>query len=379
MTELEQSQQKEIARLREENRLLRQKLDLVIRQLFGKKSERLDPAQLELLLSDLADADEPGKAEASGAPEELLEAVPDKSRRKRKTRERRVRVPEHLPVVETVIEPDAVKACPEAWRRIGEEVSAQLDYQPGHFQQLRTVRPKYVRHADRGTPPVIAGLPPKLIEGGIATAGLLTEITIRKYCDHLPLYRQEKIFDQRHDVGIPRQSMSRWMEAVADWLKPIYLHMRSEMFTAKCVGVDETPVKFLRPGSGKAQQGYLWTYKVVGGDTLFDWHDGRSHHCLETMVPENYHGVLQCDAYSAYRTFANKRGSDIELAGCWAHARRKFNDALEGGDSKQRAAWVLRQLQHLYRIESMLKDSRAGSPGCASRNAAAPVDRSSTG
>jgi transposase len=116
MTELERSQQKEIAHLREENRLLRQKLDLVIRQLFGKKSERLDPAQLELLLSDLGDADELGKDEASGAHEELLEAAPDKTRRKRKSHERRVRVPEHLPVVETIIEPDAVKACPDAWR-----------------------------------------------------------------------------------------------------------------------------------------------------------------------------------------------------------------------------------------------------------------------
>lgn len=150
-----------------------------------------------------------------------------------------MRVPEHLPVVETVIEPDAVKACPEAWRRIGEEVSVQLDYEPGRFLQLRTVRPKYVRHADRSAPPVIAELPPKLIEGGIATAGLLTEITIRKYCDHLPLYRQEKIFDQRHDIEIPRQSMSRWMEAVADWLKPIYLHMRGEMFVGDHFEVDE--------------------------------------------------------------------------------------------------------------------------------------------
>ncbi len=360
MTGLERSQQKEIARLREENRLLRQKLDLVIRQLFGKKSERLDPAQLELLLSDLGDADLPGKDETSSAHEELLEAAADKRRRKRKPRERRVRVPGHLPVVETVIEPDAVKACPEAWRRIGEEVSVQLDFEPGRFFRLVTIRPKYVRLADRSQPPVIADLPPKCIEGGIATPGLLTEITIRKYCDHLPLYRQEQIFDQRHDVGIPRQTMSRWMESVADWLKPIYQVMRDEMFTAHCVNVDETPVKFLQPGSGKAQQGYLWTYKVVGGDTLFDWHDGRSHHCLESMVPATFVGVLQCDAYSAYQTFADKRGADIELAGCWAHSRRKFHDALEVGDSKQRAAWILRQMQLLYRIEKELRESRAG-------------------
>lgn len=378
MTELEQRLTAEIAQLREENRLLRQKLDLVIRQLFGKKSERLDPAQLELLLSDLGDPDEPGKAEASSAHQELLEATPDKPRRKRESSGPRVRVPEHLPVVEKVIEPDAVKACPEAWRRIGEEVSVQLDFEPARFLQLRTIRPKYVRLAERNAPPVIAELPPKLIDSGIVTPGLLTEIIIGKYCDHLPLYRQEKIFDQRHGVRIPRQTMCRWVEAGADWLKPIYRQMREEMFTAACVHVDETPVKFLEPGSSKAQQGYLWAYKVESGDTLFDWHDGRGHGCLETMIPATYRGVLQCDAYGAYRTFADKRGDAIELAGCWAHARRKFYDALEAGDHEQRAAWIMRQLQHLYRIEAELRRSRAGPREHESKRAASSrpiVDR----
>ena len=154
--------------------------------------------------------------------------------------------------------------------------------------------------------------------------------------------------------------MGRWVEVVADWLKPIYQHMRDEMFAGDYVQADETPVKFLQPGSGKAQQGYLWTYKVPRGDTLFDWHDGRSHRCLESMVPTTFRGVIQCDGYGAYRTFARKRSDDIELAGCWAHARRKFYDALEAGDSEQRVAWVLRQLQHLYRIEGELRESRAG-------------------
>ena len=358
MTDLERSQQREIERLREENRLLRQKLELVIRQLFGKKSERLDPAQLELLLGDL---DEPKKAEASTAHEELLEAEPKPSRRKRGKGERRPRVPEHLPVVETVIEPEPVKACPEAWRRIGEEVSEQLDYEPGRFLRLRTVRPKYVRVADREAAPIIAELPPKLIEGGIATPGLLTHIVVGKYCDHLPLFRQESIYWHRHQVDLPRQTMVRWVEAVANWLKPIYQQMRLEMFACPYLEVDETPVKYLAPGTGKAQQGYLWTYRDPnGGDTLFDWHDGRGHQCLESMVPESFSGVIGCDGYGAYRTFARKRGDDVQLAGCWAHVRRKFYDAYQGGDSVQRAGWILRQIQLLYRIEKRLRESRAG-------------------
>jgi transposase len=360
MTELEQSQQKEIAQLREENRLLRQKLDLVIRQLYGSKSERLDPGQLELMLSE-----QDGPSGKDGAPAiSLLEESGDETgaqskNRRKSTGTRRPRIPGDLPVVEEIILPEPVKGCPEAWRRIGEEVSEQLDYEPGRFFRRRTVRPKYVRIANREAPPIIAKLPPKLVEGGIASPGLLTHIIISKYCDHLPLYRQEGIFSQRHKVEIPRQTMARWVEVVADWLRPVYEQMRREMFAGPYVEADETPIKYLEPGAGKAPQGYLWAYRVPGGDTLFDWHTGRGHGCLKSFIPENFAGVIQCDAFGAYRTFARGR-EGVRLAGCWAHARRKFYDAFETGESCNQSGWILRQIQHLYQIERALRKSRAG-------------------
>ncbi len=356
----EQSQQKEIARLREENRLLRQKLDLVIRQLYGSKSERLDPGQLELMLSE---EDVPSGKDGAPAISPLEEGGDETGAQPKGRREssgtRRPRIPEDLPVVEETILPEPVKGCPEAWRRIGEEVSERLDYEPGRFFRHRTVRPKYVRKANREAPPIIAQLPPKLVEGGIASPGLLSQIIIGKYCDHLPLYRQEGIFSQRHGVEIPRQTMARWVEAVADWVRPVYEEMCRGMFERSYIEVDETPVKYLEPGAGKAPQGYLWAYRAPGGDTLFDWHPGRSHECLKSFVPESFKGVLQCDAYSAYRTFAGKRDG-VLLAGCWAHARRKFNDALEGGEQLGQTAWIMRQIQNLYRIETKLRKSRAG-------------------
>ncbi len=356
MTELEQRLTEENARLREEVKLLNQKLDLVIRQLYGKKSERLDPAQLELMLSELDES--PGKSEASAAHIELVEAEPERKRRK-PADIRRPRIPENLPVVEVIILPEPVKGCPEAWRRIGEEVSEQLDYEPGRFFRRRSVRPKYVRIAKREAPPIIAELPPKLVEGGIASPGLLSQIVISKYCDHLPLYRQQQIFSQRHGVDIPRQTMARWVESVADWVRPVYEQMRREMFERSYIEVDESPIKYLEPGAGKAKQGYLWAYRVPGGDTLFDWHSGRGHECLKSFVPESFAGVIQCDAFVAYRTFARER-EGIMLAGCWAHARRKFHDALEGGEQLGRTAWIMRQIQNLYRVEKKLRESRAG-------------------
>lgn len=359
----------EVARLREENRLLREKLDIVLRQMFGKRSERLDPAQLELLLGAGDEAGEiaPGKPDAPAADEAPGAAEGGPKRRE----ERRPRLPDDLPIVETVIDPAPVKACPEAWRRIGEEVSEQLDYQPGRFQKLRTVRPRYVRLADRAAPPLVAGLPPKLVDSGIASPGLVTQILIAKYCDHLPLYRQEKIYESRHGVKLPRQSMCRWVEAAAGWLEPVYREMKKQMFGGDAyVEVDETPIRYLAPGTGKAAKGYLWTYLRPcrpgsgSGGVLYDWRPGRGHECLDRFVPEGYAGTIGCDAYSAYPAFAKLRGGAVTLAGCWAHARRKIYDAhdLAGARTatKQRCAWLLRQIQNLYRVERGLRESRAG-------------------
>ena len=201
----------EVSILRERNRvleeriaLLEQKLDFLVRKLYGQSSEKLDPDQLELLL-DLA-SDEPGKDEASAAlsDELLAEADPTKPKNKRGQR-KRPRLPEDLPVVEEkVLVPDAVKADPESYRRIGEEITELLDFEPPRFVCRRIIRPTFAKKRS-GTDPapsvlLTAPLPPLLIEGGMVAPGLLAHIVISKYCDHLPLYRQEQIFAERHEV-----------------------------------------------------------------------------------------------------------------------------------------------------------------------------------
>jgi transposase len=348
--------QRENARLREENRLLRQKLDIVIRQLFGSKSEKLDPGQLELLLGG-EDAGL-GKAHASGA-EALLEAEESGAPKRRRRNARKPRIPENLPVVETIIDPDPVCGCPEAWRCIGEEISEQLDYEPGRFLRRRTVRRKYVKRSEPELPPIIAVLPERLVERGLLAPGLLAHVMISKYADHLPLYRLERIFRERHGVDLPRQTMCRAVEQVADWLKPIVAEMSREQFAGGYVQIDETPVKYQQPGRGKTAQGYFWTAHVPGGDTVYHWYPGRGHECLKALVPKNFDGTIQCDGYGAYKTSRAVRPL-VSLAGCWAHARRNFHVALEQRDSPVRAAWLLRQIGHLYRIEKRLRRSRAG-------------------
>ena len=222
-----------------------------------------------------------------------------------------------------------------------------------------TIRPKYVKHSDPELPPVIAALPEKLVERGALAPGLLAHIVISKYADHLPLYRQQQIYAQRHDVHLPRQTLARAVEQVADWLRPIVEQMSREQFAGDYVQIDETPVKYLMPGRGKTAQGYLWTVHVPEADTVYHWYASRGHDCLKQIVPGSFAGIVQCDGYGAYQTFA-KPHDQIELAGCWAHTRRKFREALDQRESVVRAAWVMRQIGHLYRIEENLRRSRAG-------------------
>ena len=335
--------------LRQENGLLRQKVEALVRRVFGSSSEALDAGQLQLFLQ--------------GQPERVPPAteplpLPRVTTPSRPRPENKPRLPEDLPVVEEVIDPDVVKAQPEAWRCIGQEVSEQLDYEPGRFLRRRLVRRKYVHKADLDRPPLLAPLPACLQERGLAAPGLLAHVLVSKYCDHLPLYRQEQIYSRRHGVALPRQTLARWVELAAGWLRPIYQQIRTGVLAGGYVQVDETPIEYLEPGHGKTKQGYFWTCSRPGGDVVYRWETSRATACLNNVIPLEFSGVVQCDGYSAYRAFAQSRGGKIQLSGCWAHVRRKFYEA--HGTIAPAVRWVLRQIQHLYAVEADLREHRAG-------------------
>jgi transposase len=349
----------EVKRLKEENKnlrlevkLLRQKIDAMARRIFGKKSEQLNSGQLEFLLDQLEGTEEPEAPKGS-----IIAELKTKSSRKQKVR--KPRMPAHLPVVETIIEPDSVQKTPEDYRKIGQEVSDLIDYVPGRFQVLRTIRPTYVKRCDMDAAPLTAELPARLLERGILSPGLLAHIVVSKYADHLPLYRQEQIFKQRHDVKLPRQTLARGVELVADWLNPIVQVMINQQLKSGYLQIDETPVKYLSPGQGKTSQGYFWAVHVPTGDTVYHWTSGRGAEHLLRILPKDYKGVVQCDGYGVYPCVA-KKIKGMELAGCWAHVRRKFYEAFEQKESLQLNGWILKQIGHLYRIEQELRESRAG-------------------
>jgi transposase len=350
----------ELARVTAENTILQQKVDALVHRIFGPKSEQLDPNQLLLLLQGKSGEEPVQEKQSDPEASAALLPVPDK-RASRRRSERGPRLPDHLPVVEEVIVPLPVQACPEAWRRIGEEVTELLDFTPGRFFKRRIVRPKYIEIGQIDAVPAIAALPPSLQERSFVTPALLAEIVVNKFVYHLPLYRQEYIFESRYGVWLPRQTMARWMELAADWLKPIYEEIRRGIMSGTYVQIDETKIPYLVPGHGKTKGGYMWICSKPQGDVLFHWDAGRSTACLEAIVPKNFRGTIQCDGYCVYDCFAKLRGPQIILAGCMAHVRREFFEARE--EAPQMAGWILRQIQALYVLEKELREAGIGPRG----------------
>jgi len=332
-----------------ENMLLKQKIHSLIMRLFGKKSEKLDPKQLLLELGELLEV----------VPEPVDDDPPPKPPKPRGKHTRaKERLPDDLPVERSVIDPPEVVANPDAYVCIGEEESVELDVEPMRFVKRVTVRRKFVLR-DRSQAPVIAPALPSLITGSIASPSLLTHIVISKYIDHLPLYRQQKIF-HRHGIEISRKSMCSWIWKVGHWLTTIYDEMKKEAWANGYLQIDETPIRYLDPGFGKTRQGYLWAYHAPGQAIVFDWRTGRGSDSLKAML-RDYQGDVQCDGYQVYQSYNHSRGQDRRLTmhGCWAHVRRKF---FEAKDDSPFALEILTDIQGLYRIETQLR-AEGATPG----------------
>lgn len=331
---------------------LKHQLEWLRRQVFGPgKGEKLDRLQLLLKLQEV-EAELAAKAEAPKQAVSYERRVPRPEKRAAPAE-----LYAKLPISETlVIEPEEVKAQPEAFEQIGEERTFEVEITPPQLTKREIVRPKYKAKADRTQPPVIAPAPARVVPGGYASAGLLAWVCVSKYLDHLPLYRQEQML-ARWGVGIPRSSLCEWIRIAADWLQPIYRRMHEHLLGGDYLQADETPIKCHDPDAGKGAvgQGYLWLISRPGGDVVFDWKLSRRHGELTGLV-RDFKGVLQADGYEAYDAHADKHPEVIRV-GCWAHARRKFAEAQAEDPKAVRVA--LKLIGRLYRLERAWDDADA--------------------
>jgi len=352
-------------RLKQHNYVMKLKVDALARRLFGKSSEKLDPAQLQMVFEAMerGEDDTAKKPEASAdalcgseAEEEGVVAAAARVKRNKRGLDDLLA---GLPVTEVIVDPEEVKAEPDAWSCIGAEVTKLIGYTPGKFSAEHIIRRKYVRRDERHLPPIIAPTR-QLQDRCIASPRLLAHLITSRFELHLPYYRIEQMY-ARACLPISRQTLCGWVGMTHDACRLVIEAIKAEVFEGGYVQIDETPVKYQDPGrEGVCGTGYLWSVHNPGsGIGLMQWHTGRGAACLEQLVPREFTGLIQCDGYSAYESFIKSpaRSGSIQLVGCMAHARRKFFEAQAEGED---ARWVLLQMQQLYRIEAQMREARAG-------------------
>ena len=325
-------------------------LEKLKRMVFGQKSEKLARQidQLELELEELYI----GQGEHASQRER-------KSPREKPVREART-FPDDLPRdTQEHLPKDA--ACPDCggqWQRLGEDVSEVLEYVPEHYRGVRHVRPRCTcKCCERMTQ---APAPSRPLERSFAGPGLIANILVSKYLDHLPLYRQCQIRN-RNGVELSESTMGDWVGGAHALFTPLMAALRQYVFASPKLHADDTPISVLAPGNGKTKQGRLWVYarddRPAGStDAPAVWFryspDRRGIHPQTHL--KDFEGILQADAFAGY-DLIYQSGRVMEAA-CWAHARRRFYD-IHVARPTPVTTHVLAQIAELYRIESAIRGS----------------------
>ena len=242
-----------------------------------------------------------------------------------------------------------MKNNPDLYERIGEERTFEVDIIPPRLIKREIVRPKYRHRLERSRAPVLAPAPRRVVEGSYASAGLIAWVILSKYRDHLPLYRQEKMF-KRWNGAIPRQTLCDWIGAAAFLLEVIYWKIRAGLLGAGYLQVDETPIRFVDPDQkkGKAGRGYFWIMGQPGGCVFIEWNLSRGQAAAEKLL-DGFAGVLQTDGYAGYNG-VHGPGRPITRVACLAHCRRKFAEAAD--TEPVAAGFMLRLIGNLYHMDN---------------------------
>ncbi|MBA3774616.1 MAG: IS66 family transposase [Ramlibacter sp.] len=313
---------------------------------FAAQSERFD-AEQRSLLEETLDAD------LQAVSEEIERLAPVEAAPRERQSPKRQPLPADLPRREVRHDPESTTcACGCQMKRIGEDVAEKLDYVPGVFTVERHIRGKWA--CAKCEKLVQAPVAPHVIDKGIPTAGLLAQVLVAKYADHLPLYRQETIF-ARAGFAIPRSTLAQWVGSCGVQLQPLVDAMRDDLLRRRVLHADETPVAMLDPGAGKTKRAYLWSYCSTSFDrdrlVVFDFAEGRTgRHAMEFLGHpggQAWRGALVCDDYAGYKALF---AQGVTEAGCLAHARRKFHE-LWANHKSTLAEQALALFGRLYEVE----------------------------
>ena len=309
---------------------------------FGRSSEQLNETQISLI-------EETIEADIAAIEQELQELAPAaKPPTQPRQQPKRAALPAGLPRVDIHHEPDSTTCgCGCQLKRIGEDVSEKLDYTPGVFTVEQHIRGKWA--CAQCETLIQAPVPAQIIDKGIPTAGLLAQVLVAKYSDHLPLYRQERIFG-RAGLALARSTLAQWVGICGVQLQPLVDALKGEILSHSVLHADETPVQMLKPGNKKTHRAYLWAYAPGAFEDLkavvYDFCESRAGEHARTFLGE-WRGSLVCDDYAGYKAgFV----SGITEVGCMAHSRRKFFN-LHVSSKSQIAGQACTYISQLYEVE----------------------------
>lgn len=338
------------------------------RELYGRKSEQLSDAQLELLFELFRErVDEASAPALSGAEAELDEAQPQDKPREKSLRRRRQAgdgafAPELPRETVTVAVPEHDRrcgACGVERESLGHDESEQLEYEPAQFRVRKIRREKRACRKCRDTV-VRAPAPPRLVERGTLGAGVVAQVLVAKFLEHTPLYRQREIY-KRSRVDLPRSTLGDAVAAACHHLLPVARRIREKVFAHDIVGTDDTGLRVLDPQHAKgSKRGFLWPYVAGHRFAYFAYTPSRSGAGPQAELAD-YAGYVQVDGYSGYDAlFRGENCPRIEV-GCFMHARRYFVQAVDAGDL--RALPAVAQIRALYAVEREAKEAGLDAPG----------------
>ena len=324
------------------------RLDLL--EKYGPAGEKLSDEQLELLER------EPGvsSAEVEAESERAQLKLPLKALKKHPGRRE---LPAHLPRIEKIIactpEQCVCGNCGKENSVIGYEKSEQLDVKPAEYLVVVTMREKRACKACEEQGVECAPAPVRIIERSLASDRVVIDTVVSKYADHLPLYRQSAILQREAGIDLSRATLDGWVMRVGELLRPITVAMGQELLSGSYIQADETTVGVqMHDGRGKNHQAYLWQYSRPGGPVVFDFRMGREREGPKRFL-SNFEGILQSDGYGAYDQIG---GEGIVHAACWAHARRKFFDAVKLNPKDQTSIQIVAQMNELFAIDAKARD-----------------------
>ena len=338
---------------------------------FAAQSEKYT-AEQRSLLDETFDADLAALAAEIEAVRSSDKTEGDRQQPKRE------KLPPHLPRREVHHEPENTTCgCGTPMQRIGEDVAEKLDYQPGVFTVERHIRGKWVcKCCETITQAPVA---PHVIDKGLPTTGLLAQALVAKYLDHLPLYRQEAIFERAGHL-IARSTLAQWVGECGVQLQPLVDTLAAELLRQPVLHADETPVAMLKPGNGKTHRAYLWSYCTTSYNPIkavvFDFADSRGgQHVRDflglpgTQDRPGWQGKLVTDDFSGYKACFELGVTEV---GCMAHARRKFHE-LWANHGSQVGEQALKFFGELYDVEREVAEADSQTRLDARRRRSRPV------